>query len=70
MAGRPYVVGEKGPELIVPRSAGTVIPNNVLAGASAGRGGTNYTIEINNPTAEPSSTSIPKALRRAAQLRD
>jgi len=70
MAGRPYVVGERGPELIVPRSAGTVIPNNVLAGASAGRGGANYTIEINNPTAEPSSTSIPKALRRAAQLRD
>lgn len=26
----PYLVGERGPELIVPRSAGTVIPNNQL----------------------------------------
>lgn len=26
-AGRPYVVGERGPELIVPRRSGTVIPN-------------------------------------------
>lgn len=31
----PYLVGERGPELIVPRSAGTVIPNNQL-----GMGGT------------------------------
>ncbi len=26
------VVGEKGPELFVPRSAGTIIPNNKLGG--------------------------------------
>ena len=25
--GKPYIVGEKGPELFVPKSAGTVIPN-------------------------------------------
>lgn len=25
--GRPYIVGERGPELVVPRSSGTVIPN-------------------------------------------
>jgi phage-related minor tail protein len=29
-AGQPYIVGEKGPELFVPKSAGTVIPNNKL----------------------------------------
>jgi hypothetical protein len=29
----PYVVGEKGPELFVPKSAGDIIPNNKL-GAS------------------------------------
>jgi phage-related minor tail protein len=26
-AGRPYVVGERGPEIIVPKSGGQVIPN-------------------------------------------
>jgi hypothetical protein len=29
-AGKPYIVGEQGPELFVPKSAGTVIPNNKL----------------------------------------
>jgi lambda family phage tail tape measure protein len=29
-AGIPYMVGERGPEMIVPRSNGTVIPNNQL----------------------------------------
>lgn len=29
-AGKPYLVGERGPEIIVPRSAGTVIPNDEL----------------------------------------
>ena len=27
MAGTPYVVGERGPELFVPRTAGSIIPN-------------------------------------------
>jgi len=30
--GRPSIVGEKGPELFVPRSAGTIIPNNAMGG--------------------------------------
>jgi phage-related minor tail protein len=29
-SGMPYMVGERGPELIIPRSAGTVIPNNQM----------------------------------------
>lgn len=29
MAGRPYLVGEMGPEIVVPRTAGTVLPNGV-----------------------------------------
>jgi phage-related minor tail protein len=29
-ANTPYVVGERGPELFVPRSSGTVIPNNQI----------------------------------------
>src|SRR5690606_19540464 len=30
MAGQPYVVGERGPELFVPRQAGTVVPNHAI----------------------------------------
>jgi len=36
MGGSPYLVGEKGPELIVPRGSGTVIPNNQLGSAMGG----------------------------------
>lgn len=35
-ANQPYLVGERGPELVIPKSAGTVIPNHSLAGAMAG----------------------------------
>lgn len=32
-AGRPYIVGERGPELFVPNSSGTVVPNHELGGS-------------------------------------
>lgn len=38
----PYMVGEKGPELFVPRSAGTIVPNGQLGGGAA-----NVTYNIN-----------------------
>ena len=38
--GKPSLVGEKGPELFVPRSSGTVVPNNKLGGG----GGTNNVV--------------------------
>jgi lambda family phage tail tape measure protein len=45
---KPSIVGEKGPELFIPRSAGTIIPN----GASAGGGGVvNKTYITNNISA-------------------
>jgi len=33
-AGRPYIVGEAGPELFVPRTSGDVVPNNKLGGGN------------------------------------
>lgn len=30
MGGVPYLVGERGPEIVVPRQSGTVIPNNKI----------------------------------------
>ena len=35
-AGRAYVVGEQRPELFVPRSSGTILPNVPLAGVGGG----------------------------------
>jgi phage-related minor tail protein len=32
--GMPYVIGEQGPELFVPKNAGTIIPNHKLGGGS------------------------------------
>ena len=44
-AGKPYIVGERGPELIVPNQASNVVPNDQL-------GGGNFTINISaNDTA-------------------
>jgi hypothetical protein len=39
----PYMVGERGAEMFVPKSAGTIVPNNQLSGA----GGGNIVIEQN-----------------------
>jgi hypothetical protein len=33
-AGSPYVVGERGPELFVPQSAGTIVPNGAAGGGT------------------------------------
>ena len=37
-ANTPYIVGERGPELVVPHRGGTVIPNNQLSSAMGGGG--------------------------------
>jgi lambda family phage tail tape measure protein len=45
-ANSPYIVGEQGPELFLPRTSGTIIPNNQLTTASASTGA-NVTYNIN-----------------------
>jgi hypothetical protein len=42
MAGNPYIVGERGPELFVPRQSGTVVPNHAMSGGEV-------TVNINGP---------------------
>ncbi len=34
--GRPSIVGERGPELFIPKTSGTIIPNNQIGGAGGG----------------------------------
>ena len=43
-AGLPYLVGERGPELIVPRAPGMVIPNHRLAGGTRGPSAIHVTV--------------------------
>jgi len=42
-SGEPYIVGEKGPELFVPKASGTIVPNGMMA--QAGSTVVNYNIQ-------------------------
>ncbi len=56
--GRPYLVGERGPELFVPTSAGQI-------DAGAGRGGRNVNVSIK--VVSPEGSSSPESLRRSSR---
>jgi len=36
-AGRPYIVGEQGPELFIPRSGGGIVPNHAIPRSGGGK---------------------------------
>ena len=55
--GRPSIVGERGPELFVPRSSGTIIPNHALGGSA--------TVNVN---VDASGSSVEGNADQAAQL--
>jgi tape measure domain-containing protein len=59
--GKASIVGERGPELFVPRSAGTIIPNNAIGGG----GTTNNMITVN---VDASGTSVQGSGSEADQL--
>lgn len=46
-SGLPYMVGEQGPELFIPNSAGTIIPNNRLSETLTG--GSGQVVNYNGP---------------------
>lgn len=65
-AGQSYMVGEVGPEVFVPRTSGTIIPNNQLGQAPTTSGGTALTIENFNVTSAPgerAEKSVVRSLR-------
>jgi len=53
-AGGAYVVGEKGPELFVPSSSGSIVPNGAIGSSGGGSGGVtvNYNIAAGVSRAE------------------
>jgi phage-related minor tail protein len=56
--GRPYLVGERGPELFVPTSAGQI-------DAGTGRGGRNVNVSIK--VVSPEGSNSPESLRRSSR---
>ena len=62
-AKQPYVVGERGPEIIVPNASGTVIPNNMIG---VGSNGSSSTINVNVTSSDPNE--VVKALQRYVRL--
>lgn len=63
--GKPYVVGEKGPELFVPGRTGTVVPNNQMGGG----GGVviNQTINVTTGVQQTVRAEIANLMPRIAQ---
>jgi len=55
-AGRPYMVGERGPELFVPGAQGNIVPNNAMGGA-------NVTVNV-----DASGSSVEGNADQASQL--
>ncbi|MCU0950037.1 MAG: phage tail tape measure protein [Burkholderiaceae bacterium] len=60
-AGRAYLVGERGPEMFVPRGAGQIVPNGGMAGAMTVTN--NFT--ISGPVSRETETQIAAAAARA-----
>jgi phage-related minor tail protein len=66
----PAIVGEKGPELFIPKSAGTIIPNNRLSDSMGGNSQVinNYTINaIDTKSFEQRLLESPNAIWAANQ---
>lgn len=57
-AGRPYLVGERGPEMVVPKSNGVVLPN----GTSLAGGGGTYQVIVQGDASENTLRLVQGAL--------
>ena len=68
-SGNPYLVGERGPELIVPSSAGTIMNNHNTKNALGGGGGTvvNQTINVQSGVAQTVRAEMISLLPRFKQ---
>lgn len=65
-AGHPYLVGERGPELIIPNASGTVIPNKMLGGGGSGVT-VNQTINLSTGVQQTVRTEVMSMLPQIAE---
>jgi len=54
-AGRPYIVGERGPELFMPRSSGSIYPNDALGTGNVQVGSVNITVQNTGENLSPAA---------------
>ena len=64
-AGQPYLVGERGPELMIPSSNGKIIPNNQLGGG--GSVVVNQTINVSTGVQQTVRTEIKSLMPQIAE---
>lgn len=57
-SGSPYIVGENGPELFTPSTAGRIIPNHNIS-SEGGAGGNNFTFNYSFPMGVTKAELIP-----------
>lgn len=70
---RPYVVGEKGPEMFVPKVSGTIVTNNALERYTQvknkelqpgnGANGNSIMVTVNNPVPQAAEDSITRRMK-------
>ena len=65
-AFRPYIVGERGPEMFVPRTSGTIVPNGAVTNSSAVTN--NYTVHVQGLVKAETPADIGRQMRRLAML--
>lgn len=63
-AGQPYLVGERGPELMIPSSNGKIIPNNKLGGGGVV---VNQTINVSTGVQQTVRTEIKSLMPQIAE---
>lgn len=67
--GQPYVVGEKGPELFVPKQSGMIVPNKVMAkGQPSGDRTLNVSVDVTGANGDQAiENAVNKGVQRAVQ---
>jgi hypothetical protein len=63
--GKPYLVGERGPELFMANSSGSIVPNNKMGGGSGVT--VNQTINITTGVAQTVRTEIAQLMPQIAE---
>ncbi len=66
-ANQPYIVGERGPELFVPKQSGNIVPNNVLA-SRRDQKQNNISISVNVMPGASRTTADQAALQTGAAV--
>lgn len=55
LSGQPYLVGEQGPELFMPRSSGSIYPNDAIGAGSVQVGSVNITVQNTGEQLSPAA---------------